>query len=535
MMSHLMAILIGLIVPMAENGATSRPVDPFAIAAQNGRQANEALSRSHRFVTGWLKHVDPASGLFPRNLSKDKDIWNAKDCAADNYPFMVLTSALTDEKLFRGQMLDILGVETRLCSRVDRLPDTYSFSKRGFLTDQPNMEDIIFGAAEYCKDGLMPLTEWLGPSPWSGRLLGILDDIWKHAKVKTPYGLIPSTNIEVNGDLLQVSCRVFWITGNRKYLEWATRLGDYYLFDQHPTRTLETIRFRDHGCEAIGGLSELYFAVSRSDPERKKRYEEPIHAMFDRILEIGRNEHGLLYNMVNNRTGKPDSPALCDTWGYNYNGFYTVYLVDDTTAYRDAVRHVLSNLKPHYSNHIWGAEHVLADEYADSIEGAINLYNRERIDSVADWIDSSIKVMWRIQKPDGIVEGWHGDGNFARTSIMYALWKSQGATIRPWREDVCLGAVRDGDTLKLTLTATKPWTGKIVFDRARHKEYLHLPVDYPRINQFPEWFTADSGTRYEVKIGDKTSIVEGRDLWKGVAVEASGEDAVLQLQVSPAK
>ena len=28
--------------------------------------------------------------------------------------------------------------------------------------------------------------------------------------------------------------------------------------------------------------------------------------------------------------------------------------------------------------------------------------------------------MWTIQKPDGIIEGWHGDGNFARTAIMYA-------------------------------------------------------------------------------------------------------------------
>ncbi len=530
-MTHV--ILIASVLSLCSAVATSQPADPFAAAAENGRQANEALSRSHRFVLGWMKHVDPASGLFPRNLTKDKDIWNAKDCAADNYPFMVLTCALTDEPMFRGKMLEMLGIETRLCSRVDRLPDTYSFSRRGFLTDQPNMEEVIFGSAEYCKDGLLPLTEWLGPSPWSGRMLGILDDIWKHAGVETKSGKIPSANIEVNGDLLQALSRTFWMTGDRKYLEWAERLGDHYLLDQHPTRVLPTIRLRDHGCETIAGLSELYLAVAHADPERKKRYEEPIRAMFDRILEIGRNEHGLLYNVVDTRTGKPVNADLCDTWGYNYNAFYTVYLVDGTTKYRDAVRHVLSNLKPHYLDHQWGAVHVLADEFADSIEGGINLYNREPIESVADWIDHSIRKMWAIQKPDGIVEGWHGDGNFARTSIMYALWKSQGATIHPWREDVRLGAVRDGKTVYLTLTAEKPWAGHIAFDRPRHRDFMHLPLDYPRINQFPEWFTADAKRQYEVAIGEKTTTLNGRDLWKGLSLETTEDNATTHIRVSP--
>ena len=97
--------------------------------------------------------------------------------------------------------------------------------------------------------------------------------------------------------------------------------------------------------------------------------------------------------------------------------------------------------------------------------------------------------MWAIQKPDGIIEGWHGDGNFARTSLMYALWKTQGVTVQPWRADVRFGAVREGGTLYLSLTADQPWEGRLVFDRPRHKLLMHLPLDYPRINQFPEWFT----------------------------------------------
>ena len=73
--------------------------------------AAEGLSRCRRYVDGWLRHADPASGLIPRNLDRDRDIWNAMDSAAANYPFMVLTAALTDRPLFEGRMLDMLRTE----------------------------------------------------------------------------------------------------------------------------------------------------------------------------------------------------------------------------------------------------------------------------------------------------------------------------------------------------------------------------------------------------------------------------------------
>ena len=83
------------------------------------------------------------------------------------------------------------------------------------------MDRIIFDNSEYVKDGLLPLTEWLGPSPWSERMSGIMDDLWTHAAVETAAGKIPSTNPEVNGDLMQLTSRFFWMTGDRKYLEMS--------------------------------------------------------------------------------------------------------------------------------------------------------------------------------------------------------------------------------------------------------------------------------------------------------------------------
>ena len=490
----------------------------FKQAMENGKLANEGFIRCRNFVKGWLNHADPATGLIPRNLSRNKDIWNAQDSAADNYPFMVLTAAITDRPLFDGRMLDMLRTETELTSRIGNLPDTYSFSKRNFQDDKPNMGRIIFGSSEYIKDGLLPLTEWLGPSPWCDRMLGILDDIWKHAPVETKYGKIPSTSQEINGEMLQILSRIYWMTGEGKYLDLAIRLGDYYLLDEHhPTKNEKRLSLDDHGCEIISGLCELYAMVNFAQPGKKLAYQKPIHEMLDRILEIGRHEHGLFYNWINTQTGE-HAGDLTDNWGYDLNGFYTVYLIDKTEVYRQAVRNALGNLTQHYSDYKW--ERGGADGYADSIEGAINLYNREPVRSAEDWLDYSTKLMWKIQKPDGVIEGWHGDGNFARTTIMYCLWKTKGLTIRPWRQDVVFGAVQRGDVLKISIRAEKKWEGKILFDTPRHKTVMKMPLDWPRINQFPEWFTVEAGKSYTGHdlTSDSRSTLTGRQLHEGITL-----------------
>lgn len=515
---------IVLIVGAFGRAAAQMPDADFRQALENGRVANEGYVRCHRFVEGWLRHADPKTGLIPRNLNESKDIWNAWDAAADNYPFMVLTTALTDRPMFEGRMLEMLRTEIRLTSRLGALPDTYSFSKQGFADAEPEIGRLIFGGTEYVKDGLTPLTEWLGPSPWCERMLRILDDIWKHAPVETKFGNIPTTSQEVNGEHLQTLSRVYWMTGDKKYLDWAIRLGDYYLLDQHhPTRDETKLRLRDHGCEIVSGLCELYATVHFANPEKKRAYEKPLHEMLDRILVVGRNEHGLFYNTVNPQTGEHDA-GLADTWGYNFNGFYTVYLIDKTETYREATRKAMSNLNDHYRSYAW--EGASADGYADSLESALNLLNREDVPGVAAWLDSEIKVMWKIQKPDGIIEGWHGDGNFARTTIMYCLWKTQGVTIQPWRDDVILGAVRAGDTIKIALVAAKPWQGKLVFDAPRHKTNLHLPLDWPRINQFPEWFTVEAAQEYTVSgLESGSRTYAGRQLSEGLPLQlAAGQE-----------
>lgn len=302
---------------------------------------------------------------------------------------------------------------------------------------------------------------------------------------------------------------------------WAitTLLGD-----RHPiTRDSDELRLNDHGCEIVNSSPELYFAVAHAHPD-KRAYEAPVRELYDRLLEVGRNEDRLLWHVFNPKTGA-NRGQLCDTWGYNYDGVYTVFLVDGVNAYRDAVRHVLANLGPKYYGRPWADKSQ--DGIADAVEGALNLYNREPIPAASAWIDHQMRLLWACQQPDGTIERWHGDGNYARTTIMYVLWKSQGLHLDPWRPDVRVGAVRSGDTLFIHLASDQPWTGLIRFDRPRHREFLKLPLDYPRINQFPEWFAVEKANRYEVRVaGTEQSLRPlGVELMRGFKVSLDAGEA----------
>lgn len=521
---HLLLFLFGSLKNQAQNNEQIY----FDQALSNGKVANEAFRHSHRFLQGWLTKVDPATGLIPRNLTQSTCIWNAWDAAADNYPFMVMTASMLDKPLFEGKMREILATEMRLTSRVGRLPDTYSFCKKAFENAEIDTSQIVFGSAEYMKDGLIPLTEWLGPSPWSERMLGILEDLDKIVDVPTQikgsfFG--NSAVVEVGGDLLQVLARVYWLTKNPKWLAWGIQIGDYYLNEAHlPTRALQRLRLRDHGCEIVSGLVEMYAVVSVVNPAKKKQWQPYIHEILDTILAKGRNEHGLFYDEVNPLTGEVIQKRIADNFGYTLNAFYTVYLMDKKAAYRDATLKALSALNANYRNHDW--ESGSADGYADAIEGTMNLYLREPIASVKEWLDSEIKVLWNFQKPDGIIEGWHGDGNFARTSLMYALWKTAGTQLSNWNQEVMYGAVTEKNAVYITLSSPKAWSGKLVFGGQWHKQNLHLPFDYPRINQFQEWFPIEANKSYELTIDGKSLKVKGSVLLAGYPLQLKPQQTI---------
>jgi hypothetical protein len=508
----------------------------FEKAEKNGVLANIGYVNCNKYLNGWMSYRDPNTGLIPRNIKESRDFWNAKDAAADNYPFMVLTSFFTNREIFDGDMLDMLHSEKKNTSRIRSLPDTYSFSKQAFLNSKENKDEIVFGTSEYIKDGLLPLTEWLGDSPWSDRMLEMLDDLNEEIDIagtvlEQGYGNAPRE--EVNGELLQVLSRVYWMTGNEKFLEWAIRIGDFYLLgEHHPTRDLEYLRLRDHGCELISGLCELYVTCHFADQTKKSEYQGPLYEMLDRVLDVGRNEDGFFYNAINPKTGDVVEPGIADTWGYTLNGFYGVYMIDGIERYKEAILKVFDNIDK-YRNFDW--ERGSADGYADAIESALNLYNRIPDTRVADWIDSEIQVMWAKQQDNGIIEGWHGDGNFARTTIMYNLWKSKGLYVGSWRADLKLGAEQKGDTLFISLQTDGPWAGKLYVDKKRHQTNMNMPLDWPRINQFPEWFVANSNDIYRLMEVDGTEMSEfrGLELLSGIELNIESSQQFALIKKSP--
>jgi hypothetical protein len=56
---------------------------------------------------------------------------------------------------------------------------------------------------------------------------------------------------------------------------------------------------------------------------------------------------------------------------------------------------------------------------------------------------------------------------------------------------------------------------------------MHFPVDYPRINQFQQWYTLDISKNYSVKIGNQTPMNrEGKILASGLTVNVKPNETL---------
>ncbi len=493
-------------------------------ARGNGRQAAQAVQAMRRLMDAWLRHADPRTLLLPDRIPgrrglKDGDsnrLYTPHNSGADLYPYLILTAHLTDPELYRGRMMEMLRNEVRYTTAQESIPGNLEMST-GQL-GPPSM----FGAGEYAKDGLLAVTEYLGRTPWFHRMVDMTADAMERAAVRTRFGNLPASDAELNGDFLQTLVRLATMTGDRRFLAWARRIGQAYFeevlpgnhgvpsgkwdFDKHTGDG--QLRLRDHGNETVVGLTLLYALEHDLESPLAAKYRATVARMLDRILDSA-NEDGMLYNTVDAATLKPLNTGLSDNWGYVYGAVYTFYQVTGETKYRDAVRRVLRNL-PKYRNYDW--ERGSFDGYADSIESAIYLVNREPEPAAFDWIESEMKVMLAMQQPDGNIENWYGEGNFNRTAMLYALMKTQGCRPERWTVGLEIGAVRQGRQLHLTLSDV----ARVRFDFARHRRVLNFARNYVRLNEFPEWYTVDENTLYRLRQGGQAHIRLGSELIAGV-------------------
>lgn len=507
---------------------------------RRGEIARRNFARALALLDGWWATRDPQTGLFPRRV--DQPVWAPQDNAADMFPFLALTAHfVAPERL--DEILEILSIEKKLTSRLGVLPDWYSITNRVFVHTNADLPRLIFNAAEYCKDGLLPMTEVMGRGPWLNRMIELTDAIFEHAAVPSDFGPLPADDSEVNGDLLQTLARLYSMTREPKYLAWAERIGDAYCFEVLPKNgglpayrwdftthavLKDALNLNDHGNELIGGLAELYVIARACHPEKAERYRAPLAAMFHRLLATARNADGLWYNLIRASTGEPLNAATPDTWGYALSATATFGIATDDSALLEAVTNALRNIDQSRYLH-WSD----ADAYADAIEGALYLLNRFPSREGFRWMEKMLPLFLGKQRDNGIVEGWYGDGNYARTALLVARYYTQGTICRPWRSDLRHAAMRDGEALLVTISPERDWQGVLNFDQARHRLILDLPTDYARLNEWSEWFTVEADARYRVTIGNRWPQVRtGTELARGLSLDAKG-GTVLRLKVEP--
>jgi len=533
-------ILPLILAILAAACASERSTDPWRQAQDNALAANEAFRRCHRFVEGWLQYRDPKSGLFPHSLKSS--VWTPCNSAADLYPFIVLTAYYTDPGWFQGMAREVLHTEIRLTNRVRRLPDAFALESQDFRNPEPDIHTIVYGASEYVKDGLIPISEVVGRDEWFYRMQDILEDILAESPVESQWGRLPADDTEVNGEMLQSLCRIFGATADPRFLNAAKRIADAYFFEVLPAcngipthrwdfakheAISDTLSLSDHGNEILGGLSEVFLACKTYDPDRYARYKPVMRKLINTLLLRATNEDGLWYSRIIPSTLEVKSRRTWDTWGYAMNAVYTTYLATGNEKYRAAVERALRNInKRRYK------KQVGADSFADSIEGGIVLLNRIPTPEGFAWLEDVVPTFLRKQKKDGIIEGWYGDGNYARTALMYAMYKTKGTRIEPWRPDVRFGAAMQDNMLYVRLVADKPWTGKLHLDYPRHRYHMGLTVNYPRINEFPEWYTVQHELLYDVRIDDETIAITGAELIRGLPVKL-GSDRPMQVTIQP--
>ena len=504
-----------------KNDAGPEPVaESFQRAQKSARLAGYALGKVQR----WLREVALPCQDPETKLLKMRGVWNYSNTAADCYPFLCWAAYVTDIEVLDGPLRDVLHAEMRLCNHLDRIPAPYDFEKGGKV-DDPSMDTIMFGASEYVKDGLIAIVEITGKDEWFDRMVAIEEDMWKHAHVDTPYGKIPSDtrpvrDVEVDGEQLQALIRLYAMTGDRRFLTWAERLGDYYL----KRGDFVPPHLRDHGCEIVGGLGLLVGIESEIGSPRLREYLPGMKHMLDEILAHGINADGFMYNTIEGVKSRFEPGSLSDGWGYNYVAFLCYDMAVGEPHYRSRVEATLRRLGT--SRYLeGGVAGTGGDSLADSAEGAMYLLNRVTVPEGFVWLDRWMdRGLVRSEVPLQKARLWGAnkwESNCVRTVIMHAMMHTQGIIARPWRPDMQLGAAPLADGVAVFLKAEKPWKGTLVFDIPRHREYLGFKKDWPRMNTLPEWFTVELQRRYVVRDRERdvSQSLTGQDLRAGLSAE----------------
>jgi hypothetical protein len=378
----------------------------------------------------------------------------------------------------------------------------------------------MYGAVEYAKDGMLPLVERLGAGPWEDRLQELAQSVDLAGTSETRFGPIASESSEVNGQAMQVLSRLYWMTHNQSYLDSGSRLASAYLdlalpntgwipgrswdFRRERSNT-HYAQLRDHGNEIVAGLVEFHLIETAQGLPAAREHRGNIESMLDQLLARGRTSTGLWKSAFDFDTGVSLKDTISDNWGYVFSAYVTQAMIEERWSggdpvrafeYREAAARGL-NAAAQLDLYPWQGREQ--DGYADTIESALYLLKTVPSLTAARWVDRQAGTLFGIQGADGRVEDRYLDGNYVRTALLYSAWQTQGVRLDPWEPGAMLGAAMQGPCVVVALASARDWTGNVIFDAPRHDTNLGLPMDYPRLNGWPEWFTTEATSSYELR------------------------------------
>lgn len=498
--------------------------------------SQEALLRARAVLRAWLPKQNPSTRLFPR--SPEVHEWRYRDSGADLFGFLLQAAMQVDpEALPRLELT--LDAERKLAPAGQLCIDANSDTGAPV---QASHDVRLFNSSEYVKDGLLSVYEGHGDSPLAApavrRMFEVLDNVIANSKEPSTWGPMPGQGSEENGNVLQACSRLGFSAGHEAYAEMAARIAEAVVSDVLPKnhglpatffdygnhKVIEAdVHLRDHGNEVIAGLSEAYaLAVARrNEPawaDRADRWAAPIAAMYELAVTRGVNSEGLIASRIDPQSLKLTSPRANDNWGYVLNGVLLFSQaarkhgkldVQKLDALEASADKIIDAVVKQYGID-W--ERDQTDGYADSLESAMYVasHRPSRRRELMSWVDDQMALLYSRQQDSGLVDNTYLDGNFIRTTLMYADQKRGGWRVSPWRDDVRLGYADDGKgNAKLVIRTGAAYRGTLRADPPRHSTILHLPWNWPRLNSWPEWSALGEGTRVistEGVAGDSPTI-----------------------------
>ncbi len=506
--------------PEAEPTETS---GPWNVCRARGRIYADCGRNVSRLVQGWIElKRDSKTHLYSRGRT-----WDYHNEAADHYSSLVLMAfyVAPEHNEPGGTFHQTMASARRLCATPSGIPTLYDLK-----THRPGRMATFAELSEWLRDGLIRIVEVMGTDNiWYKEMIRLTDAMLDEAKNRG--GVFRAfKGHEPWGNMLQTLARLSAMSGDEKYLLAAEEIADRLLLD--PKHAVKRIRYQDHGCELTPGLAELFVLESKLGRPKAEEYRKPLERLLDRILVDAAHPVTGLFCTKAKGNGRWLQPT--DTWGYVLFGHENHDRAAGEPRYRAVIekplRWLLEN-RGDYDKHketLWPRARS-SDDWSDSYESMIVLWSRyPQVGDGFEWLDwATLQHIHRRQPAGrfGPYTGGHFDGSTGRTLCIHMMMCSQGVRHVPFQPGVCVGGVRQGDTLLLTVQSDSPYRGKLRFDGPR-TEHRGAAIDWARINEMPQWYVVRPEKDYAVTIDEQQPrVLKGRELIEGLAIDTATPSA----------